>query len=264
MNAPGGFGMSDGDVEALRRAKDTLEHAGLAARIAALLGMPIEEAMKRLPSKWSGRINRITESSLMAALKTALVTVEDRQRPSKNRLHRVLVGGTGAVGGFFGLPALAIELPVSTMVMLRSIADIARSEGENLASVDAKLACLEVFALGGRTASDDATESAYFTVRAVLAKAMADASKHFAARGGVKAGAPAVARLIAEIASRFGVTVTQKAVAQAIPVVGGAGGAAVNVLFMKHFQDMAGGHFTVRRLERQYGPDVVRRAYDSL
>ena len=80
MNAPGGFGMSDGDVEALRRAKDTLEHAGLAARIAALLGMPIEEAMKRLPSKWSGRINRITESSLMAALKTALVTVEDRQR----------------------------------------------------------------------------------------------------------------------------------------------------------------------------------------
>ena len=264
MNAPGGFGMSDGDVEALRRAKDTLEHAGLAARIAALLGMPIEEAMKRLPSKWSGRINRATESSLMAALKTALVTVEDRQRPSTNRLHRVLVGGTGAVGGFFGLPALAIELPVSTMVMLRSIADIARSEGENLASVDTKLACLEVFALGGRTGSDDATESAYFTVRAVLAKAMADASKHFAARGGVKAGAPAVARLIAEVASRFGVTVTQKAVAQAIPVVGGAGGAAVNVLFMKHFQDMAGGHFTVRRLERQYGPEVVRRAYDRL
>src|SRR5688572_30604505 len=161
MNAPGGFGMSDGDVEALRRAKDILEHAGLAARIAALLGMPIEEAMKRLPSKWSGRINRATESSLMAALKTALVTVEDRRRPSMNRLHRVLVGGTGAVGGFFGLPALAIELPVSTMVMLRSIADIARSEGENLASVDVKLACLEVFALGGRTGSDDATESAY-------------------------------------------------------------------------------------------------------
>ena len=129
MNTLVGFGMSDGDVEALRRAKDTLEHAGLAARIAALLGMPIEEAMKRLPSKWSGRINRATESSLMAALKTALVTVEDRQRPSKNRLHRVLVGGTGAVGGFFGLPALAIELPVSTMVMLRSIADIASKRG---------------------------------------------------------------------------------------------------------------------------------------
>ena len=123
---------------------------------------------------------------------------------------------------------------------------------------------LEVFALGGRTASDDATESAYFAVRAALAKALADAAKHFAARGGVKAGAPTVARLIAEVASRFGVTVTQKAAAQAIPVVGGAGGATVNVLFMKHFQDMAGGHFTVRRLERQYGPEVVRRAYDSL
>ena len=46
--------------------------------------------------------------------------------------------------------------------------------------------------------------------------------------------------------------------------MGGAGGATVNVLFMKHFQDMAGGHFTVRRLERQYGSEMVRRAYERL
>jgi hypothetical protein len=264
MNDPGDFGLSEGDLEALRRAKDTLENPGLAARIAALLGMPIEEAVKRLPPKWSGWINRATEHSLMVALRAALATVEDGPQPRRNGLHRVLVGGTGAVGGFFGLPALAIELPVSTMVMLRSIADIGRSEGENLAAVDAKLACIEVFALGGRTGSDDAAESAYFTVRAALARAVADAAKHFAARGGVKAGAPAVARLIAQVASRFGVTVTQKAVAQAVPVVGGAGGATVNVLFMKHFQDMAAGHFTVRRLERQYGSETVRRAYEQL
>jgi hypothetical protein len=264
MNGPGEFWMSEGDVEVLRCAKDTLEHPGLPARIAGLLGMPIEEAMKRLPPKWSGWIDRVTEKSLMLALTTALATVESRQHPRKNGLHRILVGGTGAIGGFFGLPALAIELPVSTMVMLRSIADIGRSEGENLATIDAKLACIEVFALGGRTGSDDATESAYFTVRAALAKAMADAAKHFAARGGAKAGAPAVARLIAQVANRFGVIVTQKAAAQAVPVVGGAGGATVNVLFMKHFQDMAGGHFTVRRLERQYGSEVVRRAYERL
>lgn len=264
MNGPGDFGMSEGDVESLRRAKDTLENPGLAARLAALLGMPIEEAMKRLPPKWSGWINRATEKSLMAALTTALATVEYRQQPRRNGLHRILVGGTGAVGGFFGLPALAIELPVSTMVMLRSIADIGRSEGEHLATIDAQLACIEVFALGGRTGSDDATESAYFAVRAALAKALADAAKHFAARGGVKAGAPTVARFIAQVASRFGVVVTQKAAAQAVPLVGGAGGATVNVLFMKHFQDMAGGHFTVRRLERQYGSEMVRRAYERL
>jgi hypothetical protein len=35
------------------------------------------------------------------------------------------------VGGGFGLAALPVELPISTIIMLRSIGDIARSEGED-------------------------------------------------------------------------------------------------------------------------------------
>jgi hypothetical protein len=252
-------------MEALRSAKNALENPGLAAKIANLLGLPIEAAMKSLPAKWSAVIHRATERSLMAALKSALATVDGRgTSPAQNTFHRVAVGATGAVGGVFGLPALAIELPVSTMVMLRSIADIARSEGENLDTTEAKLACLEVFALGGRVSADDASESAYFAVRAALAKAVEEAAMHFTARGGVRSGAPVVARLIAQVANRFGVNVTQKAAAQAVPVIGAVGGAAVNVLFIRHFQDMAVGHFTVRRLERQYGSDLVRSTYAQL
>ena len=264
MNALGPFRMLDEDVEALRRAKDKLENPGLAARIANLIGLPIEGAMRRLPQKWSAVIHRVTEKSLMVALEAALATVDgQRKLPGKNNLHRGIVAVTGAVGGVFGLPALAIELPVSTMVIFRSIADIARSEGENLRAIDAKLACIEVFALGGRIGTDDATESAYFTVRAALATAVADASKYFAARGGVKSGAPAVARLVAQVGNRFGVNVTQKMAAQAVPVIGAAGGATLNVVFIRHFQEMAAGHFTVRRLERQYGAEVVRRTYEQ-
>jgi hypothetical protein len=55
--------------------------------------------------------------------------------------------------------------------------------------------------------------------------------------------------------------VPQKAAAQAVPVIGAAGGAAVNVLFINHFQDMARGHFIVRRLGRTYSADMVRREY---
>ena len=69
-----------------------------------------------------------------------------------------------------GPPALAIDLPVSTIMMLRSIADIARSEGERIKSPEAKLACLEVYALGGRVLRDDAAKSGYFAPRAALAK----------------------------------------------------------------------------------------------
>jgi EcsC protein family len=265
MNPPGSPKMSDEDVEALRRAKNALENPGLAAKLSNLLGLPIEAAMKSLPTKWSAVIHRATEKSLMIALETALATVDGRHKlPAQNRVNQVAVAAAGAVGGLFGLPALAIELPVSTTVMLRSIADIARSEGEDLRTIEAKLACIQVFALGGRSGSDDASESAYFAVRAALAKAVEDAAKHFAARGGARSGAPLVVRLITQIASRFGVIVSQKAAAQAVPIIGAAGGAAINVIFISHFQAMASGHFTVRRLERQYGAELARSTYQQL
>ena len=257
--------MSEEDVDVLRRARDTLENPGLAAKITNLIGLPLERAMKHLPNRWLAAIQRATQHSLMIALDAALATVETQHpAPKRNGLHRLIVAGTGAVGGAFGVAALPVELPVSTMVMLRSIVDIARSEGERLHSLDAKLACISVFALGGRSGLDDASESGYFAIRAALAAAVADTARHFAARGGATQSAPAIVRLIAQIANRFGATVTQKAAAQAVPVVGGAGGAAVNVLFMNHFQDVAWGHFTVRRLERKYGSEVVATMYSEL
>ena len=42
------------------------------------------------------------------------------------------------------------------------------------------------------------------------------------------------------------------------------GGAAVNYAFIEHFQEVARGHFTVRRLERSYGKTVVRTEYERL
>jgi hypothetical protein len=75
-------------------------------------------------------------------------------------------------------------------------------------------------------------------------------------------GAPILVRFIAQIASRFGVVVTQKLAAQAVPLSGALGGAAVNYAFIDHFHDVARAHFVVRRLERRYGKDTVREAYD--
>ena len=45
---------------------------------------------------------------------------------------------------------------------------------------------------------------------------------------------------------------------------GAAGGAAVNLIFINHFQDMARGHFTVRRLERKYGEEMIRSEYERI
>jgi hypothetical protein len=162
------------------------------------------------------------------------------------------------------LPALIVELPVSTVIMLRSIADIARANGEPLDSNEAKLACLEVFALGGPSKADDASESGYFAVRSALAKAVTEAAQFLTEKTIAEEGAPALVRLIALIAARFQIQVSEKAAAMLVPVIGAIGGGAINLLFIDHFQDISRGHFTVRRLERKYGQELVRRHYDAI
>ena len=57
-----------------------------------------------------------------------------------------------------------------------------RSEGEDLASSEAALACVQVFALGGRSGSVDASESGYFAVRGILAKSVTEAARYIANR----------------------------------------------------------------------------------
>ena len=83
-------------------------------------------------------------------------------------------------------------------------------------------------------------------------------------QGELIVSAPVLVRFIAAVASRFGIVVTQKALAQSLPILGAVGGGLVNTMFISHFQDMARGHFAIRRLERQYGEVPVRNAYQRL
>lgn len=260
-----GPGLSPQDLACLRQAKAILEYPGLTMRLTSLIGMPLEKAVARLPASWSQQVGQVTHAALVKAANAALFTLEDAPgKPASNRVHKWGAALSGGVGGFFGLAALALELPVSTTLMLRSVADVARSHGESLALPDTQRACIEVFALGGRTAQDDAAESGYFAVRAALAQSVTEAGRFVAEKGLADQGAPLMVALIARVAKRFGVQVSQKAAAQAVPAIGAAGGAAVNSLFMAHFQRMAQGHFIVRRLERQYGKLRVQQAYQAL
>ena len=90
---------------------------------------------------------------------------------------------------------------------------------------------------------------------------MSEAAKYIVEKGIAEEGAPVLIRLIAAIASRFGVTVSQKAAASAVPVIGAAGGALINSIFMDHFQNMARGHFIMRSLERKYGSETIQQKY---
>jgi EcsC protein family len=256
--------MSSADLSLLESAVAALEHPSLAARLANMAGKPIELIGQALPAPASQAIATATGKALEVALNVALRTMQGAPQPGSPLFHKALAMASGAAGGAFGLAALPIELPVSTTIMLRAIAEIAQSEGEDLSDAETALACVQVFALGGRSGAADASESGYFAARAMLAKSVTEAARYIAERGLIEEGAPILVRFVAQIASRFGVVVTQKVAAQAVPVVGALGGAAVNYAFIAHFQDVARGHFTVRRLERVYGKDLVRSEYERL
>jgi hypothetical protein len=147
-------------------------------------------------------------------------------------------------------------------LMLRSIADIARHHGEDLSKLDARLACVEVFALGAPRTGRRA-DVGYYASRALLGRLTAEATALLLERGAANLAAPVVGGLVSEIATRFSVVVSERSAASAIPVLGAMGGATVNLLFMNHFQRVASGHFAIRRLEREYGPAIVRRLYDE-
>ncbi len=257
--------IAEADLSDLGRAKQLLENPGFVARVAGAIGIPVEGVLHALPERAAASVEHATKAALEAALGVAVATLGGRTGDDPSNVwHKIAVAATGAAGGAFGLPALTIELPVSTTVMLRSVADIARSKGEDLRQPAAAVACIEVFALGSRSKGDDNAESVYYAARIALAKAVSEAAAYLTEGAIADRAAPALARLIAVVAQRFGVVVTQKAAAQLVPVIGAAGGAAINVAFMAHFQDMAEGHFTVRALERKYGEAAVRAAYDTL
>ncbi len=249
------------DLNALAHAKRLLEEPKLVARLSDVVGQPIERAVELLPQKWQARVGEITQQSLMTALDWAVKTMDSDSAESYPRTHKVLAAVSGGLGGAFGLAALPVELPLSTTIMLRSIAETARVNGEDLNSLETRLACVQVFALGGRAPSDDAAETGYFAARAALARALREAAEYVARYGVTQKGGPAMIRLASIIAARFKIQVTKKAAAQSLPILGAAGGAVINTIFLNHFQDISQGHFTVRRLERQYGVDVIRQAY---
>src|SRR5205823_13425647 len=128
----------------LRAAVDTLEHPGLAARLANLAGKPIDMLRQLLPAGASEAIAKASTKGLNSALTLAMRTMAREPQAGSRLLHKALATASGAVGGSFGLAALPVEIPISTMIMLRSIADIARSEGENLSDPEAALSCLQV------------------------------------------------------------------------------------------------------------------------
>ena len=262
----------------LREAADYLERPGFLMRMANLVGKPAEAVLRMVPESAHELVAKATHAALQRAVIWAIRSLPKDSRAIalnqghaarflERHGHTTLAAATGAAGGLFGLAALPVEVPVTTMVMLRSIAHIARQSGADLSDPQVRLQCLTVLSLGEPTKLE-AMESAYISSRIGLAVAIREAAafitQHTAseiAQAWARGTSHALVRLIGLIASRFEITLTEKVAAQAVPIVGSAMGALVNGAFTDHFNRVARFHFGILKLEREHGMELVQAAY---
>lgn len=261
--------LTPADLELLTQSKELLEGPSFLIKLTHLIGKPLESLSKALPQVAQDKMAIVVSKSLEKALNVAIKTIkqdDSSELPSisTSKRNTLAAGVTGALGGFLGYPGLSIELPVTTILILRSILQIAQEQGEDIYEVETKLQCLSIFALGGKTSSDDGAETGYYAIRVALSQTLGESVKHLAEHGISQSSSPILMRFLVKIAARFGIQVSEKAVAQMIPVVGAVGGATINTLFIQHFQKMASGHFAIRRLERTYGKEQIQALYEKL
>ena len=244
----------DEDHIALQKAKDLLSQKSFTVRLSEMVGNHLEKGMDKLPDNAKNLIQKATDKGLTSALKVAEKSLKEKESKSHETFHKISSMVTGGIGGIGGFSTLLVELPVTTTLIMRSILDIARHEGHNIQDALVQLEALQVFALGDlNDDSDDGAETSYYAVRTVMGQSLKVASKALAESGANKLSTSAVWQIIQKISARFGVTVTEKAAAQFLPIVGAIGGATVNTMFMSHFQRIARAHFILLRLEKRYG-----------
>jgi hypothetical protein len=94
--------------------------------------------------------------------------------------------------------------------MLRAIAEIARSEGEDLAEPESGARMRAGLCIRWTIRLDRRVRKRIFRRRGMLAKSVTQAARFIAERGVIEEGSPILVRFITQVASRFGVAVTQR------------------------------------------------------
>jgi hypothetical protein len=195
----------------------------------------------------SEKVEGIVEEALWKLQSGAIRGMDyDGEEERWGWFHKLVASASGASAGFVGAPGLLWDLPITTGIIMRSVADIARSfPGERLDSDDTKRACIEVFALGGPETNDDDADMGYWAARATINHVTIEA-------------------VIRKAAERFSVVVSEKFVSQAVPGIGAIAGGGLNYVFISYYQQMARVHFTVRRAEREAAdPSAVRACFSA-
>ncbi|MEM9796891.1 MAG: EcsC family protein [Pseudomonadota bacterium] len=232
----------DREAELDRLAEAMRGASGTGMQLLNLVGTQAESLIDMLPDPVKQGLEKATALALEQAFNAAAKS-RGRIRDTSDWLTRAVTLGTGAAGGFGGLPSALAELPVTTTVILRAIQGIADEHGFDPTRPEIREACLRVFAAAGPLDDDDGTDLSFVTMRLTVTGS-------------------AIHGLIAKVAPRLAIPMGQKVAAQAVPVIGAAAGAATNYIYTSYYQEMARVQFGLMRLAEQGDEPIEHLTHD--
>ena len=196
------------------------------------LGGSVEDRMAMMPSALRTRIEAVTRAALERGYRLA---AGGRHAPDLGpRGPMALAMLTGAAGGAGGLPTALAELPVTVTVILRAIRRAAAEEGFDPDDPAIRLEALRVLAAGSPLAVDDGIDTGFVGARIAVT-------------------GPALQRVLAAAAPRLAAALGQRAMAQAVPVLGAVAGAGLNAAFIGYYREVAHIRFALLRLAERHG-----------
>jgi len=254
------------EVEFLKRAEAFFNNPSLFVTGMNWFAKPINYAEHRLPERARQRITLASQLAITRGLEYSIKTLpqsipkqsflksnENSKRASL--IHKGVVTTAGGLSGFFGLAALPIELPFVTISLLRLIAEIARQYGNDPSSIETQLDCNYVLSMGNQSSIEGyyASRIAFTELQSKAISFIASCTTKEILAAIENKTAPALIRLIGEIASQFEIRLARKILSQAIPVSGALAGGTLNFLFANYYGEYARYHFGLKRIEREHG-----------
>lgn len=256
-NACSAFGPAEMD-ELKDIARVYVEAGNVVEKIASTVGSMLQKRLPKMPEKLEkleGLVDGAADLGLRMSYWAAEVTQSGGDPESwrdwfaskinGEQSHKIAAAVSGVVGGVGGVGTVAADLAASTTIILRSIQQIAREYGEDIATEEVRLQCLSVFGFGGPLVEDDDTETGFYSLR-------------------IATSGKALGELMKIILPRFSIVVSEKVLAMAAPVLGSVMGAFINSSFAEYYQQMAHVHFRLRRLERSHDPESVGACFERV
>lgn len=223
-------------VRRMRRAN------GPVIRVMNSLGGGIEKQLQALPPSVARLVMTGTEGVLERAYHAA-GRIGAAQLPDAGTWgHAVAAATGGALGGMGGLGTALVELPATVTLFFSAMQKTAQEYGFAPEADETRLACLEIFGAGGPLAGDDGVNTAFLGARLALS-------------------GRSVQALIQQVAPGLAAVLTRKLASQAVPVLGAAAGAGINLAFLNYYREMAHIRFGLMRLSLDHGHEAVEAAF---